>query len=97
MGRLFLLPEEGLFHGDEAYSTYCERGLRVGQGLRVYNYGTMRENEHHFVVGLEGELYNQYGKIVDPKNVLNGENGWCFEGGLSNLLPDDVVLRLSNL
>ncbi len=89
----FLQAEEGLFRGHETYLKYRERGLRTGQCIRAYD-SLMAEDESRFAVGLEGELYNQFQKMVAPEDVLNGENGWGFDGIMLELLPDYVILKL---
>ena len=91
--NFFLQPEEGLFRGHKAYSKYCEAGLRVGQCIRAYD-NISAGAESRFTVGLEGELYNQKQKRVNPEDVLNGEHGWGFDGIHVELLPDDVILKL---
>lgn len=94
MRMKYLQPEKGLFRGHESFLEYLERGLCAGQGVRVYNYGTMCGNERRFIVGPEGELYGQDGRMVDPKDVLSGENGWCFEGDFFDSLPDEVLIKI---
>lgn len=92
--RFFLQAEEGLFRGHEIYSKYCEVGLRPGQCIRAYNYGVDAGSEPRFAVGLEGKLYNQNKKEVFPEDVLNGENGWGFDGIHVELLSDEIIMKL---
>lgn len=90
-----LQPEEGLFRGHEIYFKYCEKGMRTGQCIRAYNYGMFSGDESRFVVGLEGKLYNQKQKEVKPEDVLNGSDGWGFDGVHLSLLPDEVILEIN--
>lgn len=66
----------------------------LGQCIRAYNYGMSSEGEPRFSVGLEGKLYDQDRKLVAPEDVLNGENGWGFEGQRLSLLPEEILLNL---
>ncbi len=97
MGDLprFLVSEEGLFHGSNEFYERLESGrLRPGQGFRTYDYGRMAGDELRFGLGLEGELYNQEQKKVDPMEVLSGEDGWEFNGMGLECLPDEISLKL---
>ena len=86
--------EEGLFRGHEVYLEYCEKGLKPGQCIRAYDYGMGSGDESRFAVGLVGKLYDQDREEVFPKDVLNGENGWGFDGIHVELLPDEVIMKL---
>lgn len=92
-----LYAEEGLFHGHEVYLKYREKGLRPGQCIRAYDYGMGSGDEPRFAVGLEGRLYDQNREEVFPKDVLNGRDGWYFDGEYLDLLPDDVIREYMKL
>lgn len=89
----YLQSVDGQFHGHEAFLER-RKDLRVGQGVRVYNYGTMSDNECLFAVGLEGKLYDDNQEVVDPEDVLNEEDGWCFDDMILGPLPDEVIKRM---
>ena len=54
-------------------------------------------DESRFAVGLVGKLYDQDREEVFPKDVLNGENGWGFDGIHVELLPDEVIMKLQSI
>ena len=90
-----LKEDEGHFRGSEPFFEYLSRGLKPGQAIRIYNYGTLAPNEPHFVLGLEGKLYDCRSEVeVDPASVLGEEDTWCFEGYRIIDLPDDVAVAV---
>jgi len=91
----FLRSEEGQFHGSKKFYEYLEEGrLRPGQGFRAYNYACGSGDEPRFCLGLEGKLYDQGQKEVDPKKVLNNQDGWEFNYICLDCLPQEVIFSL---
>ena len=93
---IFLEPENGLFRGPSEFDKRRDK-LKVGQLIRCYNYDRMAPQEDYFIVGFDGILYNtKTQEVAEPKKVLAQEDGWSFEGGDIDVLPESDLERFLN-
>ncbi|MEK6918909.1 MAG: hypothetical protein AABW73_02615 [Nanoarchaeota archaeon] len=84
----FYEAADGLFRGHQIFFSLLSEGrLKPKQAIRVYDYGRDAKRENYYTLGPKKKLYGEGVVEVKPQEVLNGRDGWCFDGYSFERLP----------